>query len=275
MSGDLQHTAEWHAERLGKITASRIDDVLAKPRKGGETSRTRENYKAHLMLERLTGKPREEFNSWDMQRGVEMEPLARAAYEDALGVMVEAVGFVEHPKIPMAGCSPDGFVGEEGMVQFKAPKAATHFEWLSKGGVPMEHRKQMAFELACCPDRKWNDFVSYHPDMPEHLRLFVTRYHREDIFIAEIEAEVAKFDAEIEEAIRHLPNGKTLQVNLEQSIHVVNNQKRLESLEISEEDAQTLLNTQAEIDRRRAEQPVKLRDKDLSQVTEGVKVPNF
>jgi hypothetical protein len=201
---DQQHTPEWRSERLGKITASRIDAVLAKPRKGEGSAATRMNYRAQLVMERLTGKEREEFQTWDMKRGLDLEPIARAAYEDRAKVMVEAVGFVQHPTIKMAGCSPDGYISDFGQVQFKVPKAATHFEWIRAGRVPAEHRKQLAFELACT-GRQWNDFVSYHPDMPDHLKLFVVRYARENEFIAEIEAEVVKFDKEICELIDELP----------------------------------------------------------------------
>lgn len=216
-----QRTPDWFAARLGKITASRIDAVLARPKgKGQDYSATRANYRAQLVLERITGKEKEQgFQSKAMERGIELEPEARAAYDTAKGVMVEPVGFVQHPLIKNAGCSPDGFVGEDGMTQFKCPYPATHIEWLTKGGVPTEHRKQMAFELSCCPERKWSDFVSYCPDMPDHLRLFIARFTRESAVdvIEEIEREVIKFDAEIKEVIASLPSGKPVEREVSES----------------------------------------------------------
>jgi hypothetical protein len=199
-----QRTPEYRSDRLGKITASKIDAVLAKPKKGEGSAATRANYLAQLAVERMTGKEREEFQTWEMTRGIEMEPLARAAYEDRANVMVEAVGFIAHHSIVNAGCSPDGMVGADGLVQFKCPKMAKHLEWIRANKVPSEHRKQLAFELACT-QRKWTDFCSYHPDMPDHLKVFVVRYTRDEVFIAEIEEEVRKFDAEVEQLITDLP----------------------------------------------------------------------
>jgi predicted phage-related endonuclease len=202
---------QWKSERLGKITASKIDAVLAKPKRGEGSSATRSNYMAQLLLERTTGKEREEFQTWEMKRGIELEPLACVAYEDRQNVMVEACGFIAHPQIPMAGATPDGLVGTDGLVQFKVPNAATHLKYLKARHVPAEYRKQLAFELAVT-GRKWTDFCSYHPDMPEEWRLFIVRYEREDAFIAEIEEAVRKFDAEIEEMRKALPSLDPLEV---------------------------------------------------------------
>lgn len=203
-----QRTPEWFAKRCGKITASRVSAVLAKAKTKGETSITRDGYKAQLVLERMTGIERESgFQSKAMERGIELEPHARGAYDTRYKVMVEPVGFVAHPHIKNAGCSPDGFVGEDGMIQIKCPFPSTHIEWRTKGGVPTEHRKQMAFELSCCPGRKWSDFVSFCPDMPnDRLRLFVARMTRESAtdIIEEIEREVLKLDAEVIATVKRL-----------------------------------------------------------------------
>lgn len=240
MSNVEQGSLAWIAERLGKITASRIDDVLAKPRKGNGTSSTRDNYKAQLALERITGKMREEFQTRWMERGIEMEPLARVAYEDLRGVEVDAVGFIPHPSIANAGCSPDGFIGNEGQIQIKCPNAATHFKWLQSGGLPAEHRKQMAFELACT-GRQWSDFVSYHPEMPDHLKVFVSRFNREAVYIAEIEQEVMRFDAEIQEMIRHLPSGKSQEELLQASIEAAPRKSKIhEAVSRAKEDPTTI-----------------------------------
>jgi len=190
-----QGTQEWRDERSGKITASRIDDVLTKPRKGQKDSAVRSNYRAQLICEILTGKAIEEqFQSWDMKRGVELEPIARAEYELRMAVVVDTVGFVAHPSISRAGASPDGLVGTSGLVQFKCVKTAKHLDWLMAQIVPTEHRGQMYFEMACT-GRQWSDFVSYEPNLPEEFQLFVARLRRDDVEIAEIEGEVRKNSA--------------------------------------------------------------------------------
>jgi hypothetical protein len=205
MSDHVQGTTEWHADRCGKITASRITDVLTKPIKGKQESTTRRNYRAELVCERLTGKVPESFQTWEMKRGTELEPFARTEYELRRSVEIQNVGFIVHPRFPFAGGSPDGLIGLDGMVQFKCPKTAIHLDWLMAGIVPMEHRAQMHWEMAVT-GRKWNDFVSFDPNLPEHLQLFVKRFDRDEVAIAEIEQEVLKFNAEIEAIIGSLPN---------------------------------------------------------------------
>ncbi len=212
MSDIEQRTPEWYAARLGKITASRISAVLAKPQGKKPSAATRDNYRAELLLERITGKEKADtYQSKAMERGIQLEPEARAAYDTRYSVMVEPVGFVLHPTIKNAGCSPDGFVGDEGIIQVKCPYPAHHIEWLTRGGLPSEHRPQVAFELACCREREWEDFVSYCPDFPEHLRLYVYRVYRTAMVdvIENIEREVVKLDAEVEEMIRLLPSDKS------------------------------------------------------------------
>lgn len=201
-----QRTSAWKDARVGFVTASRICDVLAKPRKGSKESAARSNYRAQLICERLTEKSQErEFQTWDTKRGIELEPFARVEYELKRGVMVNTVGFVKHTTIQMAGCSPDGEVGADGLVQIKCPKNAIHLEYLLTGIVPVEYRPQMHFEMACT-GRQWSDFVSYNPNLPEHLQLFVVRLKRDDGEISRIEEEVLKFNAEIEETMCRLPN---------------------------------------------------------------------
>lgn len=199
-----QGTQAWRDERSGKITASRIDGVLTKPRKGQKESAVRSNYRAQLVCEILTGKAVEDqFQSWDMKRGLELEPRARAEYEIKTGTVLETVGFVPHPTIPRAGASPDGLVGTEGLVQFKCVKTAKHLDWLMEKIVPVEHRGQMYFEMACT-GRQWSDFVSFEPNLPEHLQLFVIRLKSDDVKILEIENEVRKFNSEIDDIINRL-----------------------------------------------------------------------
>ncbi len=199
-----QGTQEWRDARAGNVTASRVGDVLTRPRKGQRESVVRANYRAQLICERLTGKAQEgEWQSYEMKRGLELEPYARAEYEIKTGTVIELAGFVPHPSIPMAGASPDGLIGTDGMVQFKCVKTAKHLDWLMEKLVPVEHRGQMYFEMACT-GRKWSDFVSYEPNLPSQLQLFIARLQRDEVAIDEIEIEVKKLNAEIDEMIGKL-----------------------------------------------------------------------
>jgi putative phage-type endonuclease len=191
-----QRTAEWFAIRLGKATASRISDIVAK-RTDGKPAAGRKNYLADLMLERLTGVPKMIPCTPAMQHGIDTEAEARIAYEKHALVGVVEVGFCDHPTIAMSGASPDGLVGTDGLCEIKCPQPATHFETLESKAVPSQYVTQIMWQLACT-QRQWCDFVSYQPDMPEAMRLIVIRLHRCDDTISELEAEVAKFLIEVE-----------------------------------------------------------------------------
>jgi len=186
----IQGSDEWKALRLGKVTASRVADVIAKTKSGYCASRA--NYMAQLIAERLTGIAAESYTNAAMQHGTDTEPEARCAYEFYKERAVDQIAFVHHPKIDQAGCSPDGLVGSEGLVEIKCPSTATHLETLLGQAIPGRYEAQMQFQMACT-GRKWCDFVSYDPRMPEHMRLFVTRLLRNDKLIAEIESEIAAF----------------------------------------------------------------------------------
>ena len=200
-----QGSSVWLAARRGIVTASRCADVVAMLKKGGEAA-ARKNYRSELMCEILTGLTTERFVSRDMEWGTANEPFARAAYELEQDVMVETVGFVLHPDIPKFGCSPDGFLGDEGLVECKCPATSTHLGWVLEGKVPLEHAPQMLAEMACT-GRKWVDFCSYDPRLPAHLQLFVKRFERDEKFIAALEEEVVRFNAELEEMLAKLPQG--------------------------------------------------------------------
>lgn len=190
MTEIVQGSPEWKALRCGKVTASRVADVVAKTKTGYSASRA--NYLAQLIAERLTGSPAESYTNAAMQHGVDTEPEARAAYEFYQGVTVEQVAFVPHPKIDQAGASPDGLVGADGLVEIKCPNTATHLETLLGQAVPAKYADQMQFQMACT-GRKWCDFVSYDPRMPEHMRMFVRRVARDDKRINDLETEIAGF----------------------------------------------------------------------------------
>lgn len=196
-----QRTDDWYAVRLGKVTASRVADLMAKTKTGYSTSR--ENYMAQLVLERITGQKAESFSSAAMQWGTDQEPFARAAYEAARDVMVEEQGFAPHPTIEMAGASPDGLVGDDGLVEIKCPNTATMIETLLTEKVPSKYIAQMQFQMACT-GRKWCDYVVFDPRMPPKAQLFIKRVDRNDKFIAEMEAEIVKFLAEVQSQVEKL-----------------------------------------------------------------------
>lgn len=198
----IQGTDAWRLARLGKVTASRVADVMAKG-KAGAPSATRATYMGQLIAERMTGEPMETFSNATMQRGNEIEPDARAAYCFLRDADVEEVGFVDHPRVLMSGASPDGLVGLQGQVEIKCPNTATHIETLIAGAPPAKYRKQMLWQLACTR-RAWCDFVSFDPRMPAHLRLFVGRVTAEASEITEMETEVAAFLRELDDKVIRL-----------------------------------------------------------------------
>jgi putative phage-type endonuclease len=197
----IQGSSEWFYQRLGKVTASRVADVIAKTKTGYSTSR--DNYMAQLVVERLTFTKTESYTNAAMQWGTDTEPFARAAYEATQGVMVEEVGFVRHPTIEWAGASPDGLVGDDGCIEIKCPNTLTMIETLLSQKVPGKYFTQMQFQLACT-GRKWCDYVVFDPRMPAKAQLFVKRVDRDDTYIAEIEAEIVKFLAEVASQVQKL-----------------------------------------------------------------------
>lgn len=197
-----QGSPEWLAARVGRVTASRIADVMAKG-KGGE-AQTRLNYKWQLVAEVMTGQSQEDrFFSQAMAWGVEQEPFARAAYEIQTGGLVENVGLVAHPSIPRCAASPDGLVGLDGLLEIKCPKTPTHLEYMEKGAIPGHYQLQMLWQMACT-GRQWVDFATFDPRLPEELQLFVMRFPRDQARIDAIEAEVQKIWNEIDEIIETL-----------------------------------------------------------------------
>lgn len=185
-----QGTDEWKRLRLGRVTASRVADLMAKTKSGFSASRA--NYMAQLIAERLTDTVADTYSNVSMQHGTETEPEARAAYEFYQAARVDQVAFVSHPRIDDAGCSPDGLVGDDGLVEIKCPNTATHLDTLLGQNVPSKYILQMQFQMACT-GRAWCDFVSYDPRMPENMKLFVKRLMRDEKLIAEIEDAIAGF----------------------------------------------------------------------------------
>jgi putative phage-type endonuclease len=196
-----QRSSDWFAARLGKLTASRIADATARIKNGWGASR--DNLMATLVCERLTGKSVEGFTNAAMQWGTDHEPEARSAYEFELGVTVTEVGFIDHPTIDMAGASPDGLVGTEGLLEIKCPETKGHIETLLSKKVPEKYIKQMQWQMACT-GRQWCDFVTYDPRMPQELQIWALRVLRDDKLIAELEKEARLFLAELDEKVSAL-----------------------------------------------------------------------
>lgn len=197
-----QGSGAWLAARSGRITASRVADVLAYAKKGGETQK-RADYRIELVSERLTGLAIDKYVTFAMKEGTRLEPEARTEYELAQDIMLDRIGFAIHPAMDFSGASPDGLVGKDGGVEIKCPTRTTHLEYLMAGVVPPEYEPQMVWNMVCC-ERMWWDFVSYCPDFPEPLKMFTIRLQRDEARIDVIDAEVRKFHAEVETTIRQL-----------------------------------------------------------------------
>ena len=196
-----QRSEAWHNARCGRVTASRVADIIAKTKTGYSASR--ENYLAQLVCERMTGKPTESFTNAAMLHGTETEPFARAAYEAAKDVLVEEVGFVVHPTIEDAGASPDGLVGLFGLVEIKCPNTATHIQTLLDQKVPEKYNVQMLWQM-CTTGRQWCDFVSFDPRMAEGLQLFIKRVEYDPLYVAQLEKEVINFLMDVQDKIQQL-----------------------------------------------------------------------
>ena len=195
-----QGTTECFAARCGKVTASRVADIIAKTKSGPSASR--ENYLAQLVCERLTGKPAESYSNAAMQWGTDTEPFARAAYEARMDLLVTEVGFIDHPWITMSGASPDG-LANEGMVEIKAPNTANHLQTLLDRKVPEKYITQMMWQMACA-DRPWCDFVSFDPRLPEKHQLFIKRINYDPEMVNLLENSVIQFLGDVDLKIQQL-----------------------------------------------------------------------
>ena len=205
---DTQRSEDWYAARLGKATASRFKDAIA-ALKSGAPAQAQRDYLTELVVERLTQQPIQRFQNAAMTWGTEQEPAARAAYERATGRIVEETGFVAHDTL-MAGCSPDGLVDWDGLIEIKCPwNTANHIETLLNG-MPAEHIPQTQGQM-WITGREWCDFVSYDPRMPAELQLHVQRIQRNPSFIADLEARITSFLQQVGtqvEALRRLAESK-------------------------------------------------------------------
>lgn len=197
----IQGSPEWFTERLGKVTASRVADVVARTKSGWGASRG--NYMAELVAERLTGVKVEGFTNAAMQWGTDHEADARLAYEFMTNATVEPASFVPHPTIADTGASPDGYVAADGLVEVKCPQTAQHIETLLGQAVPGKYVTQVQWQMACT-GRLWTDFVSFDPRMPGSMSLFIKRVPRDDKTIADLERDVTDFLNELRLTVHRL-----------------------------------------------------------------------
>ncbi len=193
-----QGTPEWLSERAGRVTASALANVLMKKDAAGY-----QNYLAQLVCERLTGQPTETFKSAAMEHGNETEPQARAFYELETGLTVAECGFVAHPSINWTGASPDGLVGNDGLVEIKCPQPAKHIKNLMGGAIDRGYTLQMQYQMECT-GRAWCDFVSFNPSFPEHLKISVRRVGADSKLQGEIRAAVVAFLADVDAKLEAL-----------------------------------------------------------------------
>lgn len=191
-----QRTQDWYQARLGHVTASQMSNVLATIKSGEAASRA--NYRIQVITERLVGAPTEDaFVSSAMQRGIDLEPVARSVYEAYRGVDVEECGFVQHPSIKWFGASPDGLIGDDGLIEIKCPNSQQHIQYWCDQKIPGKYQAQMLAQLACT-QRKWCDFVSFDNRMPEDMMLLVIRFEPAKEEIEKIESEVKRFLSEVD-----------------------------------------------------------------------------
>jgi len=188
----LQGTEEWHKARLGCLTASKANDAVA-----AKTTAAYQNYLWQLVAERLTGLSEDSYTNSDMQRGTDMEPIARAAYEAHTGEFVTQTGFWLHPSIKWLGASPDGLVGDDGLIEIKCPRTSTHLKYRKDDKPPTKYKNQMMVQLMCT-GRKWVDFVSFDDRLPADRQLFISRFEPKEEELDDLSEKLVEFLAEVQ-----------------------------------------------------------------------------
>lgn len=197
-----QRTPEWFAIRAGKFTGSRFSDLMAVTKTGPSASRR--NLIATLACERMTGQCVDTYTNTAMQRGVELEAEARAAYESHVGELVMDEAFIQHPTLEWVGVSVDGLVSHDGLVELKCPSAmARHMDALLSSDHVREYYWQIQGQM-WVTGRSWCDAVSFDPRWPEPFRLAVQRVLRDEPAIAKLETECIKAEQEVQISIARL-----------------------------------------------------------------------
>jgi putative phage-type endonuclease len=192
-----QDSSAWIKSRLGHLTASRMNDVLAFSKRDGKPLKARCDYAIELVAERMTDSAVDHWVSDDMVWGTEQEPNAKLAYTEVTGRAVLPSGFMLHPTLEYCGATPDGFVGHDGLIEIKCPRTTTHIAWMLVGEVPEQHRAQMALQLLVS-GRQWCDFVSFDPRVPARQRVFLRRFEPSQAYLDEIEQAATEFLAEVD-----------------------------------------------------------------------------
>lgn len=211
-----QRTPEWTALRLGRLTGSRAADMATPNTSKGEAA-ARRNLRVQLMLERITGRAQERnYQTQAMKDGIEREPFAMAYYEAQTGISVWPVGFIASDEL-MAGCSPDGLIGEDGILSIKSPIPATHLEYLKTGTVPKDYLQQILHEM-WITGRKWCDWISFQPDFPEGTQLKMVRVFRHEGSVAEYDRLARVFLAEVDTEVQAFKTAHNLTAQLEESV---------------------------------------------------------
>ena len=187
-----QGTDEWHALRRGKITASAVSRLITASGKPANNDTSRAQL-LQLLAERITGESEASFYGDDMARGHLLEPLARDLYAKHCSPVVECgfitatIGGVE------LGYSPDGLVGNDGLIEIKSPRQKNHLKALLANDVPAEYVPQVQLGLAVT-GRSWCDFISYAPGLP----LFVRRCVPDPTVIAQLIAAAEAAELELQ-----------------------------------------------------------------------------
>lgn len=202
-NGELVDGA-WLQARLGKLTASRMADAMSFTKAGKETAKRRK-LKLDVLAERMTDVLATHHVTAAMEHGKEFEEDAKQAYvAHTERMIIDGTNcFVEHPTIEFFGATPDAFIGNDGLLETKCPTTKTHIIWSLAGVVPPEHMPQMAAQLLCT-QRKWVDFASYDPRMPQGRRLFTLRFIPTKEYLLEVEAAAIQFLKEVDELFEHV-----------------------------------------------------------------------
>ena len=191
-------SAAWVTARIGCLTASRMADVMAVSRRDGKPLKARQDYLMELVAERLTGVATDHYVTEFMQHGIDNEPDAKLAYAEVSGRNIIPSGFMLHPTIEFCGATPDGFVGEDGLIEIKCPRTVTHIGYLMAKEVPEQYKPQMALQMIVT-GRAWCDFVSFDPRCPPRQRVFIVRYEPSEDDLEQIEMAAKLFLAEVDQ----------------------------------------------------------------------------
>jgi len=192
-----QGSPEWFSARCGRATASNFSAVMAKGQ-----GKTRQNYLLRVAAETLTGKPMDTYSNGHMERGKEQESDARNEYERIRDVMVQEVGLILHDDILVAA-SPDFLLGEDGGGEIKSVIPTVQLETIRAGGYPSEHKAQIQGNLWTA-ERNWWDFISWSPDLPAPMNIYIHRVFRDEEYIANLEKETILFLSDVRAYIENV-----------------------------------------------------------------------